>query len=72
MFALSAADFPLYSIGALVYRKTESSPLLTASSDFIASDIAARLNRDHFASLAAFARPESGAYVGGGLRAVRS
>lgn len=48
MNPLGSYDFPLTSVGANVYRRTESSPLLVAPSDAVAADICARLNRDHF------------------------
>jgi hypothetical protein len=41
---LTPEDFPLRAIGALVYAKTQSSPILTAPSDAIAADICDRLN----------------------------
>ena len=41
---LTPADFPLRAIGALVYAKTQSSPILTAASDAIAADLCHRLN----------------------------
>ncbi|MDM9643895.1 hypothetical protein [Rhizobium sp. S163] len=71
MQPLTYADFPIYSIGALVYRRTESSPFLTASSDAVAADIAMRLNRDNMTSYGHQARPEEGVYIGGGLISVR-
>jgi len=45
-YQLTASDFPLVAIGPNVYRRTMSSPLLTAPSDELAEDLASRLN-DH-------------------------
>lgn len=47
---LTSADFPLYAIGALVYRRTLSSPLFTAPNSELAADLVARLNRDYVIS----------------------
>ncbi len=43
---LTSDDFPLMSIGPLVYRKTESGPLFTAPDMAMAQDLVKRLNRD--------------------------
>ena len=43
---LTSADFPLFAIGPLVYRRTESSPIFTAPDDAMARDLARRVNRD--------------------------
>lgn len=41
---LTPNDFPLYCIGALVYKRSESSPLFQASDDALAANICFRLN----------------------------
>lgn len=46
MMPLTTQDFPLYAIGNRVYRQFDSSPVLTANSDGLAADIAARLNTE--------------------------
>lgn len=46
--ALEPNDFPLFAVGAHVYRRTYSSPLFTAPDMYLAADLAARLNRDHY------------------------
>jgi hypothetical protein len=43
---LTSADFPLYVVGANVYR-VSGAILLTAPSDQIATELVIRLNRDH-------------------------
>lgn len=55
MRPLIEADFPLVAIGALVYGKTQSSPILTALSDEIAADLCARLN---FSDIAGYVSPK--------------
>ena len=44
MFTLTTADFPLIAIGASVYGRSQSSPILTATSGPLALEIARRLN----------------------------
>lgn len=41
------SDFPMRSIGNLVYRRWDSSPICTAIDDEMAQEIANRLNRDN-------------------------
>jgi hypothetical protein len=41
---LTSSDFPLYSVGSLVYAKMQSSPILTAMDDQMAANIVTRLN----------------------------
>lgn len=41
---LTYADYPLTVTGSSVYRKTESSPLITAGSPELAADLCNRLN----------------------------
>lgn len=48
---LTPSDFPLYTMGACVYRRTGSSPMFTAPNDTVAVDLVTRLNRDHFGSM---------------------
>lgn len=43
---LTSLDFPLVAMGNMVYRKTESSPMIVAPDDQIAAELARRLNRD--------------------------
>lgn len=47
---LTAADFPLWASGANVYRRTESSPMLIATDDYLATKIAHRLNVEEMRS----------------------
>jgi hypothetical protein len=42
--ALVADDFPLFAMGALVYRRTQSSPLFTAPNPDLAEELVRRLN----------------------------
>lgn len=42
---LTTADFPMYSVGPLVYRKTQSTAMLACTDDAMAADIVMRLNR---------------------------
>jgi hypothetical protein len=50
MPTLTPADFPLMAIGPYIYRRTQSSPWLTAPDYAAACDVAARLNRDQQAA----------------------
>lgn len=43
---LTPNDFPLYSVGPLVYCRTRSSALFQAEDDAMAADLAFRLTRD--------------------------
>ena len=51
---LTSDDFPLRAIGPCVYRRTESSPMFTASDDALAADLVARLNGDDVAGIPVF------------------
>ncbi len=42
---LTIADYPLFCVGSLVYRRTESSPIATFATPELAADICARVNR---------------------------
>jgi len=53
---LTPADFPLYSIGNLVYRQTQSSPFFAAPSMELAADLAFRLNA-HESTKSSITRP---------------
>lgn len=44
---LQPDDFPVYSLGQYVYRRSWSSPFVGPVSVELAADIAFRLNRDH-------------------------
>lgn len=50
MAILTTADFPLYSVGSSVYRRTESSPLFIAEDMNMAAALVMRLNRDEMAN----------------------
>lgn len=43
---LQSDDFPLMAIGNRIYARRQSSPILTATDDDMAAEIAMRLNRD--------------------------
>lgn len=46
---LGPTDFPVFAAGNYVYRRTSSSPFVGPVSGQLAEDLAARLNRDHYA-----------------------
>lgn len=52
---LKPEDFPLQAIGALIYRRTESSPMITAADERLAADLVERLAMLHFTYLSALA-----------------
>ena len=54
---LQPDDFPLCSVGPLIYARRQSSPILSANNDEMAANIAFRLNRDHSQGMS------SGGYV---------
>ena len=45
---LTTEDFPLRAMGASVYRRTHSSAMFVAPNEWLAADLAARLNAYEF------------------------